>query len=75
MIIQRIVAALLGVLFLIAAFVFVSFLLALALTAGLLLGGWMWWRGRGRRGRTIEGEYRVVTRVTRVERLPQRKRQ
>jgi hypothetical protein len=71
-IIQRIVAALLGVLLLIAVFLFVSFLLALALTAGLLLGGWMWWRSRGRRGRVIEGEYRVVTRV---EPLPPRERQ
>lgn len=64
MIIQRIVAALLGVLLLVAVFVFVSFLLALALTAGLLLAGWMWWRSRrrvsGRRGHVIEGEYRVV---------------
>ena len=42
--IQRIVAALLGVVLLVAVFVFVSFLLALAVTAGLLLGGWMWWR-------------------------------
>ena len=64
MIIQRIVATLLGVLILVLVFVFVSFLLALAVTAGLLLGGWMWWRSRGRvpqgRGRVIEGEYREV---------------
>lgn len=58
--IQRIVATLLGVLLLALVFIFVSFLLALAVTAGLLLGGWLWWRSRGRRGRVIEGEYRVV---------------
>ena len=64
MIIQRIVATLLGVVLFVLLFVFVSFLLALAVTAGLLLGGWMWWRSRGRvrarRGRVIDGEYREV---------------
>jgi hypothetical protein len=37
---------------------------AVALTTGLLLAGWMWWRSRGRvparRGQVIEGEYREV---------------
>jgi hypothetical protein len=50
----------LGVLFLIAVFIFTSILVAIALTAGLLLAGWLWWRARGRKGRVIEGEYRVV---------------
>jgi hypothetical protein len=62
--IQRIVGTLLTLLLLAGVFVFVSFLLALAVTAGLLLGGWMWWRSKGResvrRGRVIEGEHRVV---------------
>jgi hypothetical protein len=58
--IQRILSTLLGVLFLIAVFVFTSILVAVALTAGMLLWGWLWWRSRGRRGRVIEGEYRVV---------------
>jgi len=62
--IQRVLSALLGVLFLIAVFVFASFLVALALTAGLLAWGWLWWRSRGRvparRGQVIEGEYREV---------------
>ena len=61
--IQRVLSALLGVLFLSAVFVFASLLVAIALTAGLLLAGWMWWRSRGGRkvtpGRVIEGEYRV----------------
>ena len=73
--IQRVLSALLGVLFLVAVFVFTSILVAVALTTGLLLAGWMWWRSRGResgqRGRVIQGEYRVVTRV---ERLPHRER-
>ena len=62
--IQRVLSALMGVLFLIAVFVFTSILVAVALTAGLLLAGWIWWRSRGRvsgrRGRVVEGEYRVV---------------
>jgi len=69
--IQRVLSAILGVLFLIAVFVFTSFLVALALTAGLLLWGWLWWRSRGRAGRVIEGEYRVETRVERIPERPQ----
>jgi hypothetical protein len=66
--IQRILSALLGVLFTVAVFVFTSILVAITLTAGLLLAGWAWWRARGqvptrvpeRRGHVIEGEYREV---------------
>jgi hypothetical protein len=62
--IQRIVATLLGVLFLVAVFILTSILVAIALAAGLLIAGWMWWRSRGRvpqrPGRVIEGEYREV---------------
>ena len=62
--IQRVLSTLLGVLFLVAVFVFTSILVVIALTAGLLLAGWVWWRSRGRvpehRGQVIEGEYREV---------------
>jgi hypothetical protein len=58
--IQRVLSAVLTVLFLITVFVFTTILLALALTAGLLLTGWIWWRTRGRRNRVIEGEYRII---------------
>ena len=63
--IQRVVSTLLGVAVLVVAFVFASVLLFVILAAAVLLGGWMWWRGRGRvvttrRGRVIEGESRVV---------------
>jgi hypothetical protein len=64
--IQRILATVLGLALLAVVFVFTSILLAIGLTAALLLGAWMWWRGRGRivvstrRGRVIEGESRVV---------------
>jgi len=63
--IQRVLSSLLGVLFLIAVFLFTSILVAIALTTGLVLAGWLWWRGRGRvpqrrGGQVIEGEYRAV---------------
>lgn len=58
--IQRVLAAVLGVLFLIGVFVFTTFLVALALTGGLLGYAWLWWRSRGQRRRVIEGEYRVI---------------
>jgi hypothetical protein len=58
--IQRIVVTLLGLALFALVFIFVSFLLALAVTAGLLLGGWAWWRSRARRRRVIEGEYRII---------------
>jgi O-antigen/teichoic acid export membrane protein len=61
---QRILSTLLGLAFLVVVFIFASVLVAIVLTAALLLGGWMWWRGRGRvtqrRGRVVEGESRVV---------------
>lgn len=58
--IQRVLSTLAGLLFLMAVFLFTSILLAIALTAGMALWGWLWWRSRGRGGRVIEGEYRVV---------------
>ena len=58
--IQRILSGLLGLLFVAVTFVFASFLLAVALTAGLLLAGWIWWRARKARSRVIEGEYRII---------------
>jgi len=58
--IQRLLSAVAGLVFLVAVFLLTSFLVALALTAGVLLSVWLWWRSRGRRGRVIEGEYSVV---------------
>ena len=63
--IQRIVSTVLGLALLAAAYLFASVLLFIGLAAALLLGAWIWWRGRGRvattrRGRVIEGESRVV---------------
>ena len=64
--IQRIVAGLLGLLFIVAAFVFASLVLGLLVAAGLVAWAWLWWRARGKLPRrqqdgvVIEGEYREV---------------
>jgi Flp pilus assembly protein TadB len=58
--IQRILSSLLAVLFVMTVFLFTSFLVAAALTAGLLFSAWAWWRSRARRRRVIEGEYRII---------------
>ena len=66
--IQRILSALLGVLFVVAVFLFTSLILAALLAVGLVAWGWLWWRTRdrvsgppGRGGAVIEGEYRDLT--------------
>lgn len=58
--IQRLLSAVVGLVILVAVFLLTSFLVALALAAGLLLSAWLWWRSRGARSRVIEGEYSVV---------------
>ena len=70
--IQRIVGALLGVLFLVAVLVFASLAFAILVVAGLAVWGWLWWRSRkmpgpDRGGAVIEGEYRDVTPSSRIE--------
>ena len=66
---QRLVGILLTLLFLAGALVFASLLLAVLVAAGILLGGWMWWRSRGlprsgaREAVVVEGEFRDVTPV------------
>ena len=68
--IQRVVGVLLGLLFLVAAFVFASLALGILLAAGLVVWGWLWWRTRSSLPRdrgpaggsaVIEGEYRDLT--------------
>jgi hypothetical protein len=58
--IQRILSALLALVFVALTFVFASLLVALALTAGAITWGWIWWRTRKARSRVIEGEYRII---------------
>jgi hypothetical protein len=69
---QRIVGVLLGLLFLVAVFVFASLALGILLAVGLVVWGWLWWRARGRLGpqpggTVVEGEYRDLTPAQRIE--------
>ena len=64
--VQRIVGALLGLLFVLAVFVFASIALGILLAVGLVAWAWLWWRSRslperGAGGTIVEGEYRDVT--------------
>ena len=61
----------LGLLFLVAVFIFTSLILAGLLAVGIVVWGWLWWRTRGLRraergGAVVEGEYRDVTALERV---------
>ena len=69
--IQRLLGALLGLLFLVAVFVFTSLILAGLLAVGIVVWGWLWWRTRALRraergGAVIEAEYRDVTALERI---------
>lgn len=74
-IIQRILAVLLGLLFLAGVVVFASLALGVLLAVGLVAWGWIWWRTRGTLPRerspdggvVVEGEYRDVTPAPRLE--------
>jgi hypothetical protein len=58
----------LAVLFLVAALVFASIALGVALAVGIAAWAWVAWRSRGLpRRHTIEGEYRDVTSLERLE--------
>ena len=65
---QRLLGATLGLLFLLAVFVFASIVIAVLIAGGLVLWGWLWWRSRTLpRSHTIEGEFRDVTDLERLE--------
>ncbi len=75
--IQRVLGVLLGLLFLVAVFVFASLALGILLAVGLVVWGWLWWRTRGKLpprrpggGAVVEGEYRDVTPSQRIPRDP-----
>ena len=74
--IQRLVGAVLAVLFLLAVFVVASVALGVLLAVGLAVWGWLWWKTRSLRkedGNVIEGEFRDVTPAQRLaQRDPQR---
>ena len=69
--IQRLLGALLGLLFVVAVFVFTSLIVAALLAVGIVVWGWLWWRTRAlrrseRSGAVVEGEYRDVTALERI---------
>jgi hypothetical protein len=72
-ILQRVIGAVLGLLFILAVFVFASLVLGALVAVGILVWAWMWWRTRALRraqrgdGAAIEGEYRDVTRAELIE--------
>ena len=67
-IVQRLLGAVVGILFLLAALVFASVALGIALAVGVGVWAWLWWRARSQpHRRVIEGEYRDVTHLETVE--------
>jgi hypothetical protein len=66
--VQRLLATVFALLFLVAVLVFASIALGVMLALGLAAWAWLWWRSRSlRRRHTIEGEYRDVTHLERLE--------
>jgi hypothetical protein len=71
--IQRALGIVLVLFFLLAVFVFTSLALGVLLAVGLVVWGWLWWRGRSRLpvdrggGTVVEGEFRDVTPSQRIE--------
>jgi len=64
---QRVLGVVLALGLLAAALVFASILLAIAVGAALVIGGWLWWRTRAIRREmartaptTVDGEFREV---------------
>ena len=55
--VQRLLGAVVGILFLLAALVFASVALGIAIALGVVIWAWLWWRSRSlpRRRVIIEG--------------------
>jgi len=71
---QRAVAVVVGMVFLVLAFVFASVIFAVAAILALMIWGWLMWRTRHLRrdleraqGTVVEGEYRVEREVHRID--------
>jgi len=67
---ERAAGALVGIVFLVLAFVFASVIFAVAAILALMIWGWLMWRTRHLRrdlerqqGTVVEGEYRVEREV------------
>ena len=77
-VLQRVIAVVVGMVFLVLAFIFASVIFAVAAILALMIWGWLMWRTRHLRrdlargkGSVIEGEYRVEREVRRVDRGPE----
>jgi hypothetical protein len=65
--VQRLLGAVVALLFLLAVLLFASIALGVALAVGLAAWAWLWWRSRSLpRRHTIEGDYRDVTDAERL---------
>ena len=66
---QRLLGAVMVILFLLSALVFTSVAIGFALAVGVVVWVSLWWRSRSlpRRRVVIEGEYRDVTHLERLE--------
>lgn len=71
---QRAVAVVVGMVFLVLAFVFASVIFAVAAILALMIWAWLMWRTRHlrrdlerARGTVVEGEYRVEREVHRID--------
>ena len=71
---QRAAGAIVGIVLLVAAFVFASVIIAVAAILALIIWGWLMWRTRHLRrdferadGAVIEGEYRVERETRRID--------
>ena len=71
---QRAAAVVVGMVFLVLAFIFASVIFAVAAILALMIWGWLMWRTRHLRrdlargdGSVIEGEYRVEREVHRID--------
>jgi len=66
--VRSLLSAALAILFLLAVLVLFSVALGVALAVGAAAWVWLWWRARSLpRRRTLEGEYRDVTDLERLE--------
>ena len=66
--VQRLLGGVAAVLFFLAVLVFASLAVGVLIAGAVVLGGWLWWRTRHlRRAEVIEGEYRDVTHLERLE--------
>ena len=71
---QRAAGAVVGIVFLVLAFVFASVIFAVAAILALMIWGWLMWRTRDLRrdlerqqGTVVEGEYRVERETRRID--------